>query len=108
MLCCMPSIPLGGEFCINKDVLIFASAGPLIWFFLNNNKLECDTLTHRKKKNGKNALRSHGPPHAVTKKTKLEKSVKRLNVMSTLPSLYDEEGELCINKDVLILLLQDL
>jgi hypothetical protein len=32
----MPSIPLGGggELCINKDELIFASTGPLIRFVL--------------------------------------------------------------------------
>ena len=46
----------GGEGCelyINKDEFIFTSAGPLIWFFLNNDKLECDVLPHRKNKNGK-------------------------------------------------------
>jgi hypothetical protein len=59
-----------GELCINKDVLIVASAGPLIWFFLNNNKLECDALPHRKYQIGK--------------------SVKRLNVMSTLSSLRSQ------------------
>jgi len=28
ILCCLPSTALGGKLCINKDVLIFAPAGP--------------------------------------------------------------------------------
>ena len=54
MLCCMPSIPLGGKLCINKGALSFAPAEPLFRFFLNNNKLEYDALQHSDKvTNGK-------------------------------------------------------
>jgi hypothetical protein len=42
--------PFRGKLCINKDILIFAPAGPLIRFFLK----ECDALPHSdKEKNGK-------------------------------------------------------
>ena len=78
MLCCMPSIPLGGEFCINKDVLIFASEGPLIWFFLDNNKLECDTLTHRKKKNGKKCTQVSWPTARSDKENKTGKECEEI------------------------------
>ena len=40
MLCCMPSIPLGGTLCINKDAVVFAPAVPLFRF--KKIYIDCD------------------------------------------------------------------